>query len=117
MSTYLLLLLELLFCIGTGQRVLRVLRILASPLIKTLGRICPDEESARFGLGYTRVTLVIAPLILVLLMDLFSRDSTPQDSLRMALLASPGGLLAVLHLIGSRIGRFITVPKHQDARQ
>lgn len=114
MNTYLLLLLELLISIGAS---LIVLRILASPLIKTLGRICPDEESAGFWLGYTKVMLVIAPLILVLLMDLFSRYSTPLDSLRMALIAALAGLLAGLHLIGSRLGRFIVVPEHKEAGQ
>jgi hypothetical protein len=114
MNTYLLLLLELLISVGAS---LLVLRILANPLIKTLGRICPDEESAGFWLSYTQVMLVIAPLILVLLMDLFSRYGTPQDSLRMALLATLGGLLAGLQLIGSRLGRFITVPEQKEAAQ
>lgn len=111
MNTYLLLLLELLVSIGAS---LLVLRILTKPLIKTLGRICPDEESAGFWLNYTQVMLVIAPLILVLLVDIFSRYSTPQDSLRMALLATLVGLLAGLRLIGSRLGRFITVPERKE---
>ena len=114
MNAYLLLLLELLISIGAS---LLVLRILAKPLVKTLERICPDEESAGFWLTYTQVMLVIAPLILVLLMDLFSRYGTPLDSLRMALLAALGGLLAGLNLLGSRLGRFITVPEHREAGQ
>jgi len=114
MNTYLLLLLELLISVAAS---LLVLRILANPLIRTLGRICPDEESAGFWLSYTQVMLVIAPLILVLLMDLFSRYGTPQDSLRLALLATLSGLLAGLHLIGSRLGRFVTLPERKDAGQ
>ncbi|HNI73548.1 MAG TPA: hypothetical protein PLX65_08480, partial [Accumulibacter sp.] len=79
--------------------------------------ICPDEESAGFWLSYTQVMLVIAPLMLVLLIDLFSRYSTPQDSLRMALLATLGGLLAGLSLVGSRLGRFIAVPDRPGVGQ
>ncbi len=112
MNTYLLLLLELLISIAAS---LAVLRLLATPLVRTLGRICPDEESAGFWLSYTQVMLVIGPLLLVLLMDLFARFSTPQDSLRMALLATLGGLLAGLHLIGSKLGRFIPSPEHSEA--
>lgn len=113
MNTYLLLL-ELLISIGVS---LLVLRVLTNPLVKTLGRICPDEESAGFWLKYTQVMLVIAPLILVLLVDIFSRYNTPQASLRMALLATLGGLLAGLRLIGSRLGQFIHVPERKEGGQ
>jgi hypothetical protein len=112
MNTYLLLLLELLLSVIAS---LSVLAILANPLIRTLARICPDEDSAGFWLRYAQVMLVIAPLILVLLMDLFSRYATPHDSLRMALLAALGGLLAGLYLIGSRLGEFIQAPARKGA--
>lgn len=107
MNTYLLLLLELLISVAAS---LAVLSVLAKPLVRTLERMCPDEESADFWLRYAQVMLIIAPLILVLLTDLFARYAAPQDSLRMALLAALGGLLAGLHLLGSRLGRFIPLP-------
>lgn len=114
MNTYLLLLLELLLSAGAS---LLVLRILARPLIKTLQRICPDDASAGFWLSYTQVMLVITPLILVLLMDIFSRYSTPEDSLRMTLLASLGGLLLGLYRVGANLGRFITEARREEAGQ
>ena len=104
MNAYLLLPLEMLISIAASMVVLRAL---TTPLLRTLERICPDEQSASFWLIYTRVMLVIAPLILVLLMDTFSRYSDPLDSLRMTLLAALGGLLVGMHLLGRRLGRFI----------
>lgn len=104
MTPYLLLLLEMLISIAASMVVLRVL---TTPLLRTLEHICPDEQSASFWLIYTRVMLVIAPLILVLVMDAFSRHGDPLDSLRMTVLAALGGLLVGMHLLGRRLGRFI----------
>ena len=87
-----------------------VLSTLSGPLRSILGRICPDEQAAAFWLSYTRVMLMIAPLLLVLLVDLFSHFSNPLDSLRLALLAALGGLLIGLRSIGQRLGQFIEVP-------
>lgn len=112
MNIYLLLLPEVLISIGAS---VLILRILATPMTKTLGRICLDEESAGFWLSYTQAMPVIAPLTLVVLMDLFSRYSTPRDGLRMALLATLGGLLA--GLIGSRLSRFIAAPEQKEIQQ
>lgn len=108
MNPYLLLMLETLISVAAS---LVVLRILTTPLVRTLERICPDEQSAGFWLRYTQVMLVIAPLILVLLVDWLSRHSDPLDSLRMALLAALGGLLIGMYLVGSRLGRFVAIPK------
>ena len=63
MNVYLLLLLEMLISVAASMVVLRAL---TTPLLRTLEHICPDEQSAGFWLSYTRVMLVIAPLILVL---------------------------------------------------
>lgn len=107
MNPYLLLLLEMLISIGAS---IVVLRILTTPLLRTLERICPDEESASFWLSYTKVILVMAPLILVLVMDSFSRFGNPLDTLRTTLLATLAGLLVGMHLLGRRLGGFIRPP-------
>lgn len=88
-----------------------VLRVLSSPLMNILGRICPDEQAAAFWLSYTKVMLMIAPLLLVLMVDLFARFSDPLDNVRLALMAALGGLLIGLHSIGKRLGRFVKVPE------
>ncbi len=107
MNAFLLLSLELLISLAAS---LAVLRVLAGPLLRTLQHLCPDEQSASFWLSYTRIMLVIAPLMLVLLIDAFSDLDDPLGSLRLGLLATLGGLLLGMHILGSRMGRFIRPP-------
>ena len=76
-----------------------------------LGRICPDEQAAAFWLSYTKVMLMIAPLLLVLIVDMFAHFSNPLDTLRLALTAALGGLLIGLRSIGKRLGQFVKVPQ------
>jgi len=88
-----------------------VLFVLSGPLVNVLGRICPDEQAAVFWLSYTKVMLMIAPLLLVLMVNMFSHFSDPMDSLRLALIAALGGLLIGLHSIGRRLGQFVATPQ------
>lgn len=108
MNAYLLLLVEALTSIAIS---LAVLYVLSRPLLDILARICPDEQAAAFWLSYTKLMLMIAPLLLVLAVDLFSHFSDPLDSLRLALLATLGGLLLGLHAIGKRLGQFVREPQ------
>jgi|GEM_PF-1317700 len=108
MNSYLLLCAECLISIAAS---LAVLRMLARPLVNVLNRVCPDEQAASFWLSYTQVMLMIAPLILVLLVDMFSSFSNPIAGLRLALVAALVGLLIGLHAIGKRLGQFVTVPQ------
>lgn len=80
------------------------------------GRICPDEQAALFWLSYTKVMLMIAPLLLVLMVNMFSHFSDPMDSLRLALIAALGGLLIGLHSIGRRLGQFVATPQKPGAQ-
>lgn len=88
-----------------------VLYVLAGPLVKILGQICQDEQAAIFWLSYTKVMLTIAPLVLVLLVDMLSRFSNPMDNLRLALIAALGGMLIGLHSVGKRLGKFEISPQ------
>lgn len=108
MNAYFLLILESLTSIAVS---LAVLYVLSRPLMNTLARICPDEQAAAFWLGYTKVMLMIAPLLLVLMLDLFTHFSDPIDTLRLALIAALAGLLVGLHTIGKRLGKFVTSPQ------
>jgi hypothetical protein len=87
---------------------LAVLYVLSQPLINVLSRICPDEQSATFWLSYTKVMLLIAPLLLVLVVDLFTHFSDPMDTWRFALIVALGGILIGLYMIGERLGQFVT---------
>lgn len=88
-----------------------VLSVLSRPLVAILGRICPEEEGAIFWGSYTKVMLVIAPFLLVLVIDFFSHFANPLDSFRLTLISALAGLLIGLHVIGKRIGQFATAPQ------
>lgn len=92
-----------------------VLHVSSNPLMNILGRICPDEQTDTFWLSYTKVMLMIAPLLLVLMVDMFAHFSNPLDSLRLALMAALGGLLIGLRSIGKRLGQFVKVPQTESA--
>lgn len=108
MNAYLLLFLESLTSIFIS---LSVLYVLSRPLMNILARICPDEQAAAFWLSYTKVMLMIAPLLLVLTVDLFTHFSDPLDTLRLTLMAALGGMLIGLHAIGKRLAQFVTTPQ------
>jgi hypothetical protein len=108
MDNYLLLLIESLTSIAIS---LTVLHVLSHPLVNVLGRICPDEHAAAFWLSYTRVMLLIAPLLLVLTFDLFAHFSDPMDTWRFSLIVALGGVLIGLYMVGKRIGQFVTTPQ------
>ena len=108
MENYLLLLLEALTSITVS---LTVLYVLSRPLMNVLSRICPDEQAAAFWLSYTKVMLLIAPLLLVLTVDMFAHFSDPMDAWRFALMMALGGILIGLYMVGERLGRFVTAPQ------
>lgn len=108
MENYLLLLVESLTSISVS---FAVLYVLSRPLMNVLSRICPDEHAATFWLSYTKVMLLIAPLLLVLTMDLFAHFSNPLDSWRFALIVTLGGILVGLYTVGERLGKYVTTPQ------
>lgn len=112
MNTYFLLLAQALSSVAAS---LAVLYVLSGPLVNILGRICPDEQSALFWVSYTKVMLIIAPLLLVLAVDMFTHFSDPMDSLRLGLIAALSGLLIGMHSIGQRLGRFVAEPKQSGS--
>ncbi|MCL2635668.1 MAG: hypothetical protein FWD50_03440 [Betaproteobacteria bacterium] len=107
MNAYFFLLAELAVSIAVS---LAALRVLSQPLVDVLCRICPDKQAAVFWQSYTKVMLMLTPLLLVLGVDLLTPFRDPLDSLRLALMAALGGLLLALHAVGKRLGRFVVVP-------
>lgn len=85
---------------------LAVLRMLSGPLENVLVRLCPDAQVADFWVTYTRVMLIIAPLLLVPSVDVLTRYATPSDSLHFALIAALSGLLIGLYAVGHRLSQF-----------
>lgn len=113
MNTYLLLLAESILSMTIS---LVVLAVLSRLLADVLSRICADERAARFWVNYTKVMLVIAPWLLVLTVDLFTRYKDPLDALRLAVMAALAGVLFGLHLLGKRLSRFEAVSHLAERR-
>jgi hypothetical protein len=110
MNAYALLLIESLVSVALS---LAVLFVLSRPLIGVLGRICPDDLAAKFWQSYAKVMLMIAPLLGVLVVSMFSHFNDPLDNLRLALIAALGGMLIGLRSIGLRLSQFITAPRDE----
>jgi ABC-type proline/glycine betaine transport system permease subunit len=113
MTNYLLLLAESTLSVTVS---FIVMYVLSQPLKNVLHRICPDELAALFWVKYTKVMLVIAPLLLVLIVDMLARYQDPIECLRMALIAALTGVLIGLHLLGKRLSRFEVLP-HTTGQQ
>lgn len=94
---------------------LLILKLLARPLHGVLCRLCPDETAARFWLAYSRIMLLLAPVLLVLLVNLLAAGVAAEARLQLGLIASVGGLMLGLHTVGKRLSQFITVPAPQPA--
>lgn len=108
------LLIECLFSILLS---LFILRLLSRPLGGLLERLCPDSESAAFWRSYSQIMLALAPLLCILVFDLLMPASDPATKLRFGLVASLGGLLLGLWIVGKRLGRFVITPQAKEGRQ
>jgi hypothetical protein len=112
MNAYTLLLAQFLISVVLS---LVVLFALSRPLVSVLCRVCPDDQAAAFWLSYTKVMLLIAPLLFVLVTGLLTHLSDPLDNIRFTLIATLGGLLIALRMIGTRLGQFIVTPKQEGS--
>ncbi len=101
----------LLECLISILLSLLILRILGRPLGGLLERLCPDGESAAFWHSYSQIMLALAPLLCLLVVDLLVPSGDPASKLRVGLIASLGGLLFGLWIVGKRLSRFIETPR------
>lgn len=112
MNPYVFLLVDSLISLAAS---LAVLHAQSLPPANVLDGVCPNEKAASFWSSYTKVMLMIAPLLLVLVVGMLPHFSDPIDALRFALVAALVGLLVGLHSVGKRLGRFVTVPQQQGS--
>ncbi len=96
-------------CLFSALFSLAVIRLLDQPLLALLERQCPDMQSAGFWRSYTQLMLALAPLLCVLLFDAMVSTDDPLARLRYGLIASLGGLLFGLWIVGKRLGRFAEI--------
>jgi hypothetical protein len=77
--------------------------ILSKPLVNVLEDLCPTKTQADFWLAYTRIMLLISPLLLVLMVSLNSRHINDINSIKFSLVSSLAGLLLGMLIVGKKI--------------
>lgn len=100
MNTIALFITEILISLGLSALVLFVI---SRPLLNALLDLCPTEKQATFWLSYTRTMLLLAPLLLVLIVDGTQVYDNTLDTIRMALMAALTGILLGMIIVGKRI--------------
>lgn len=80
-----------------------VIWTMANPLKGVIQQLCPSPASTDFWVQYTRVMLTLAPLALVLLVNLWVPEQNAFKALRYALLVIVLGLLWGTYLVGRRL--------------
>jgi hypothetical protein len=82
------------------------LKLLAKPLVALLQTLCPNETSTAFWWVYTKVMIIIAPLLLVVMVDSLWHTDDYTRALRQASIAVLLGLLVAFYVMGKRISQF-----------
>ena len=77
--------------------------LLAKPLVNVLEDLCPTKKQAEFWLAYTRIMLLISPMLLVLMVSLNSKHQNDIDSIKFSLVSSLAGLLLGMLIVGKKI--------------
>lgn len=80
-----------------------VLFVISRPLMNALLDLCPTEKQATFWLSYTRTMLLLAPLLLVLVVDGVQVYDDSLDNIKVALMAALAGILLGMIIVGNRI--------------
>ncbi len=82
---------------------LLTLLILSKPLINILEDLCPTQKQAAFWLVYTRMMLIISPLLLVLIVSVMAKSQNNIESIKVSLIAALAGLLIGMIIVGKKI--------------
>lgn len=100
MNTLILFSVEIIISISLS---LFTLWVLARPLVNILQDLCPTRHQAEFWLAYTRIMLIISPLLLVLMVSLNSKHYANIDSIKLSLVSALIGLLLGMLIVGKKI--------------
>ncbi|QTR50988.1 hypothetical protein [Candidatus Thiothrix anitrata] len=100
MDTIALFTLEILISLSLS---ITVLFVISRPLLNALRDLCVSEKQADFWLSYTRTMLLLAPLLLVLVIDGMYVYTDALDSIRVTLIAALTGILLGLIIVGKRV--------------
>ncbi|HFC30562.1 MAG TPA: hypothetical protein ENJ44_05920 [Oceanospirillales bacterium] len=72
-------------------------------LDKLLEDLCPTKKQAAFWLAYTRIMLLIPPLLLVLAVSILNNTSNNIDTIKISLGSALAGLLLGMIIVGKKI--------------
>lgn len=100
MNTLLLFATEITISLGFSAVVLVAM---SRPLKNVLQDLCPTKRQADFWLSYTRIMLLLTPLLLVLVVDGLNASGDVLNNVRVTLIATLAGLLLGLMIVGKRI--------------
>ncbi len=89
-----------------------VLIAVSRSLKNALQDLCPTKRQADFWLSYTRIMLLLTPLLLVLVVDSLNASVDVLSNVRVTLIATLTGLLLGLMIVGKRI--FAPVLREHD---
>ncbi|WP_124949170.1 hypothetical protein [Sulfuriferula thiophila] len=80
-----------------------VLYAISSALRNALQDLCPSDRQAEFWVAYTRTMLILAPLLLVMVVDGMSSHGDVLGNIRIALVAALAGLLFGMIIVGKKV--------------
>jgi hypothetical protein len=77
--------------------------LLSQPLVNVLEDLCPTKKQAAFWLAYTRIMLLISPLLLVLVVSILNNAGNNIDTIKISLGSALAGLLLGMIIVGRKI--------------
>ena len=77
--------------------------LLAKPLVNILEDLCPTKKQADFWLAYTRIMLLISPLLLVLVVSIIKSGDNSIETIKISLVSALAGLLLGMLIVGKKI--------------
>ena len=79
------------------------LLLLAKPLVNILEDLCPTKKQAEFWLAYTRIMLLLSPLLLVLVVSMVKSGDNGIETVKISLVSALAGLLLGMLIVGKKI--------------
>ena len=76
--------------------------LLAKPLVNILEDLCPTKKQADFWLAYTRIMLLISPLLLVLVVSMVKSGDNSIETIKISLVSALAGLLLGMVIVGKK---------------
>ena len=93
---------------------LTVLKVLSKPLVSALNSMCDSQQQTDFWLAFTRVMMVIFPLLLVMVVNIMTFHDIAKDPVRQTLVTAMIGLVLGMAIMGKKFFSFVDGLKIKD---